>query len=71
MVRQQSLKLIRFGDFLVERGVISHEQLLDSLATHWEQGCRVGDAACLRGYVTRDHVERTAREYQSLRMVVV
>ncbi|MEK6607631.1 MAG: hypothetical protein AABZ30_08225 [Myxococcota bacterium] len=71
MTRALTLKRIRFGEFLIERQVLSEGQLLDCLAVHWESGCRVGDAACERGYAGRLVVERAAREYQSLHTIYV
>jgi hypothetical protein len=65
------LKPIRFGDYLLERAVLTEAQLLDALADHWSTGVRLGEAISHRGYIPRDEVERHALEYQSLSTVYV
>lgn len=65
------LKQIRFGEYLVEQGVLDDAQLLDCLAIHWDKRCRLGDAICFRGYASRDAVERWARRYEALQTVFV
>lgn len=65
------LKPIRFGDYLLERALVTEAQLLDALADHWVSGRRIGDAIARRGYLDKDAVERYAHEYQSLETVYV
>ena len=62
---------IRFGDFLVERKLITEKQLLDALAEHWMSGCRIGESVAKRGYVGRAEVERLASEFQNLSTIYV
>jgi hypothetical protein len=61
-----SLSKIRFGDFLVEKNVITEAQLLDVLAEHWVSGCRIGEVVARRGYVRPAEIEKLAREFESL-----
>ena len=65
------LRPIRFGEFLVERSVISEAQLLDALADHWARGCRFGDSLSRRGYLDAGDVERLAREFHDLAVVYI
>ena len=68
---ERSLRPIRFGEFLVEKRVLSDAQLLDVLAEHWATGHRLGDTIAARGYLAREEVERYAKEYQNLTVVYV
>ena len=52
------LKLIRFGEYLVEKKVLDDRQLLDVLAEHWASGRRVGETIAARGYLATEEVER-------------
>jgi hypothetical protein len=65
------LKLIRFGEYLVEKRVLDDRQLLDVLAEHWASGRRLGETIAARGYLATEEVERHAREYESLNVVYV
>jgi hypothetical protein len=65
------LEPFRFGDFLVERKLISEQQLLDALAEHWMSGCRLGESVAKKGYVAPTEIERLAREYQNLHRIYV
>jgi hypothetical protein len=67
----QRLRPIRFGDYLLERAVITEAQLLDALAEHWAKGCRIGESIADRGYVARADIERLAGEFQNLHTVYV
>ena len=67
----KALQQIRFGDFLVERKLISERQLLDALAEHWMSGCRIGESVARRGYVAKSEVERLASEFQNLSTIYV
>ena len=66
-----ALKPIRFGEYLVERQVLSDHQLLDVLAEHWASGRRLGETIAARGYLAPEEVERYAREYENLSVVYV
>lgn len=65
------LQPVRFGDFLVEKQVLDEGQLLDALADHWSAGCRIGEAAVRRGYLSPEELERRLREFESLTTVYV
>ena len=65
------LQPLRFGDFLVERNVISEGQLLDALAEHWRSGIKIGESVARKGYVPQIEVERLAREFENLSTVYV
>jgi hypothetical protein len=65
------LTQMRFGDFLVERKIISEGELLDSLAEHWMSGRRIGESIARKGYLPANEIERLAREYESLSTVYV
>jgi len=67
----KALQPIRFGDFMVERRLISEKQLLDALAEHWMSGCRIGESVARRGYVPQADVERLAIEFQNLSTIYV
>ena len=65
------LEPVRFGDFLVEKKVLDEGQLLDALADHWIAGCRIGEAAVRRGYLSIDELTRQLKDFQSLATVYV
>ena len=65
------LEPVRFGDFLVEKKVIDEGQLLDALADHWIAGCRIGEAAVRRGYLSIDELSQRLTEFQNLTTVYV
>ena len=67
----KALQPIRFGDFLVERKLINEKQLLDALAEHWMNGCRIGESVCRRGYSEQAEVEKLACEFQNLATIYV
>ncbi len=66
-----TLQPLRFGDFLVEKKVLDEGQLLDTLAEHWMSGCRVGESAVRRGYLSVDELSRRLSEFESLTTVYV
>ena len=70
-MQSRTLKPIRFGEFLVERQVLSDGQLLDALAEHWAMGTRLGETIVARGYLPQAEVDRYVREYQNLNVVYV
>ncbi|HJZ84676.1 MAG TPA: hypothetical protein VKN99_05865 [Polyangia bacterium] len=65
------LQIIRFGEFLVERGAISREQLLRALMEHHLRGGRLGGAIARLGYCNPSVVESLATEYHNLASVDV
>lgn len=65
------LQPVRFGDFLVEKKVLDEGQLLDALADHWIAGCRIGEAAVRRGYLSTDELSKQLTEFQNLTTVYV
>ncbi len=65
------LKPLRFGDFLVERSAITEGQLLDALADHWANGCRIGEAITQCGYLAPSEIERFLCEFSDLQTVYV
>ena len=65
------LTRLRFGDFLVEKKIISEGELLDALAEHWMSGRRIGESIARKGYLPSSEIERLAREYESLNTVYV
>jgi hypothetical protein len=65
------LEPVRFGDFLVEKKVIDEGQLLDALADHWMSGCRIGEAAVRRGYMSSAELHTRLSEFESLSTVYV
>jgi hypothetical protein len=67
----QRLRPIRFGDYLLEREVITEGQLLDALAEHWIKGCRLGESIADRGYLERGEIERLASEFANLHTIYV
>ena len=67
----KTLRPFRFGDFLVERKLISEGELLDALAEHWMSGRRIGESIARKGYLPTSEVEKLAREYESLSTVYV
>ena len=65
------LKLIRFGEFLCERNLITDEQLLEALGEHWSNGGSIGSAIARQGFLPEDEVERQAAIYHNLDVVEV
>lgn len=65
------LEPVRFGDFLVEKKVIDEGQLLDALADHWADGCRIGEAVVRRGYLSPEELSRQLNDFQNLSTVYV
>lgn len=65
------LKAIRFGEFLYEQHLITDEQLLDALGTHWAGGARIGSVIADRGYLPPDEIERQAALYHGLDVIEI
>jgi hypothetical protein len=64
-----NLQVIRFGEFLVERGVINREQLLKVLMEHHLRGGRIGDVVARLGLCAGSRLETLAAEYHTLTSV--
>lgn len=60
-----TLELVRFGEFLRDRALITDEQWLAALADHWSSPVRrpIGVTIVLRGYLTQEVVEAEARVF--------
>jgi hypothetical protein len=68
-IEPDGLEVIRFGEFLVERRVITREQLLRALMVHHLHGGRLGAAVTRLGYCEAQRVEALASEYHNLATV--
>jgi hypothetical protein len=66
-----ALEPVRFGDFLVEKHLISERQLLDALADHWISGRRLGETIVRRGYLSAEELSRHLAEFEGLTVVYV
>jgi hypothetical protein len=57
-----ALVTVRFGEFLREKNLISEEQWLAALATHWSESPRrrIGDALVELDILTSEDVEEAA-----------
>jgi hypothetical protein len=60
-----TLEQVRFGEFLLERKLISDEEWLASLAEHWSNRSRrsIGATIVARGYLASSVVESQARVF--------
>ena len=62
-----TLEPVRFGEFLLHRGLIDDHQWLCALADHWSatpaRKMPIGSAIVARGFLARDVVEREARVF--------
>ena len=61
-----SLQVIRFGEFLVERRVIDRQQLLQVLMVHHLHGGRIGTHVVRLGFSDTMRIEELAGEYHCL-----
>ncbi|MCE9576235.1 MAG: hypothetical protein K8W52_24005 [Deltaproteobacteria bacterium] len=58
------LEPLRFGEFLRERHLITDEQWLAALATHWsERRTRIGQTLVDQGVLSQDVIDAEARAY--------
>jgi hypothetical protein len=59
-----TLEQVRFGEFLLERKLISDEQWIASLAEHWStRGRRIGSTIVQNGFLPAAVVESQARVF--------
>jgi hypothetical protein len=54
---------MRFGEYLMMHGVISHEQLEQALEHQVEGGYLLGESLVFLGYVSSDEIERYLQEH--------
>jgi len=54
---------IRFGDWMIRRGLITRFQLFVALTTSFSKGCRIGDAVVENNYLGREQVETEAEAH--------
>jgi hypothetical protein len=62
---------VQFGDFLVERKVLTEAQLLDALADHWVSGRKIGESIVAKGFVSAERVAELQAEFDNLSTVFV
>jgi hypothetical protein len=58
---------LKFGDWLVRRGLIDRSMLFHALSESYKKRCRVGAAIVSLGYVDRDVIEEEARSHSTFR----
>ena len=60
-----TLEPVRFGEFLRDRSLISEEQWIAALATHWSAATRrrIGDTIVAVGFLTASTVEAELRTF--------
>ena len=60
-------KSLRFGDWLVRRGLINRSMLFQALSEAYKNRCRVGTALVSLGYADREVIEEEARSHSTFR----
>jgi hypothetical protein len=71
--RPATLEPVRFGEFLLERSLITDEQWLSALAEHWSNlvaasgsgHVRIGSQIVRCGYLAKETVEAEARAFHT------
>jgi hypothetical protein len=64
------LQPVRFGEFLRERNLITEEQWIAALASHWsERRSTIGRTIADQGYLPLREVERQAAAFHDLDVV--
>jgi len=63
---EDTLQVIRFGEFLVERRIIDRSQLLQVLMVHHLHGGRIGAHVVRLGFADTTRIEALADEYHRL-----
>ena len=60
-----TLEVVRFGEFLRDRQLITEEQWLAALAEHWSSPIRrpIGATIAARGFLSAEAVEAAARVF--------
>lgn len=54
-----------FGQYLLEKGIITKEQLLDAVAFQEEQNIKFGVYALRKGYITKEQLENVLKEQKN------
>ena len=70
-MQRRGLQRIRFGEFLVEKNMLSDEQLLAALAEHWSNGGNIGSAISSSGFLPAEEIERQAAIYHDLDVIEI
>ena len=70
-MQRRGLQRIRFGEYLVEKNMLSDEQLLAALAEHWSNGGRIGAAITRSGFLPAEEIERQAALYHDLDVIEI
>jgi hypothetical protein len=66
------LQPVRFGEFLRERNLITEEQWIAALASHWsERRSPIGRTIAEQGVLTLREIERQAAAFHDLDVVEV
>lgn len=68
---RRKLERIRFGEFLLEKKLLSDEQLLEALAEHWSNGGKIGAAISRAGFLPPEEIERQAALYHGLDVIEI
>ena len=70
-VPRRKLERIRFGEFLLEKKLLSDEQLIAALAEHWSNGGKIGAAISRAGFLPPEEIERQAALYHGLDVIEI
>jgi hypothetical protein len=71
-VLQDGLPEIRFGEFLVDQGLVDRSQLFRAMQMQDRNpGVRLGEAAAALGYVRIGEIEQAYRRFAALTTVLV
>jgi hypothetical protein len=72
VVEEDGLREVQFGEFLVERGVITRAQLFQALCMQDQSpGVRLGEIVSALGFTTWPNVDRLLTDFYALRVVEV
>jgi hypothetical protein len=61
----------RLGDLLVERGLISEEQLLLAIQEQRDSGLQLGEILVKRGWIAKRHIRKTLRVQSKIRNAIL
>lgn len=70
MSEHQQVKT-RLGDLLVERGLITQDQLLEAVQEQKDSDLQLGEILVKKGWVSKRHVRKTLRVQSKLRNVIL
>jgi hypothetical protein len=66
------LQAVRFGEFLRDKSLITEEQWLSALASHWsERRVTIGRTIADHGYLSTPEIEQHAAAFHDLDVVEV